>query len=129
MKFSSLAEAAERGKLNRLLEQYLKTCRPPEDSPRKSGRFPNLAGFCRWFGCGTDEVDQLRITHPEAAGYLIAVMEDEALNSPILSPTVVSAYLKRRLSYAERGTANDSSLADCGEVRLVFEHDVVEDGS
>ena len=128
MKIPSLTKAAERGKLNRLLEQYLETCRPSDDSPRKSGRFPNLAGFCRWLGCGTDEIDQLRITHPDAAGYLIAVMEDEALNSPVLSPTVVSAYLKRRLSYAERSPAGDSSLTDCGSVRLVFEHDIVEDG-
>ena len=58
----------------------------------------------------------------------IAVMEDEALNSPVLSPTVVSAYLKRRLSYGERTPSGDPSLADCGKVRLVFEHDIVEDG-
>ena len=121
----SLESAASAGRLPKLIGQYLKFCRKSEE--KKGGRFPNLAGFCRWMGCGMDAVEQLRLTHPEDADYLVAVMEDEALNSPVLSPTVVGAYLKRRLAYGERATSASSS-ADCGEVRLIFEHDITEDG-
>ncbi len=121
----SLESAASAGRLPKLIERYLKFCRKSEE--KKGGRFPNLAGFCRWMGCGMDAVEQLRLTHPEDADYLVAVMEDEALNSPVLSPTVVGAYLKRRLAYGERA-ASASSSADCGEVRLIFEHDIAEDG-
>ena len=121
----SLESAASAGRLPKLIERYLKFCRKSEE--KKGGRFPNLAGFCRWTGCGMDAVEQLRLTHPEDADYLVAVMEDEALNSPVLSPTVVGAYLKRRLAYGERA-ASASSSADCGEVRLIFEHDIAEDG-
>ena len=121
----SLEEAAESGHLRRLIERYLKSCRKAEE--KKGGRFPNLAGFCRWMGCGIEALERLRLTHPDDADYLVAVMEDEALNSPVLSPTVVGAYLKRRLAYGEKA-ASASSSADCGEVRLVFEHDVAEDG-
>ena len=125
IKSESLEDAAENGRLRRLIERYLKFCRAPEE--KKGGRFPNLAGFCRWMGCGIEAIDQLRLTHPGEADYLVAVMEDEALNSPVLSPTVVGAYLKRRLAYGEK-QAGTSSSADCGEVRLVFEHDIAEDG-
>ena len=125
IKSESLEAAAENGRLRRLIERYLKSCRVPEE--KKGGRFPNLAGFCRWMGCGIEAIDQLRLTHPDEADYLIAVMEDEALNSPVLSPTVVGAYLKRRLAYGEKA-ASVSSSADCGEVRRVFEHDIAEDG-
>ena len=123
-KKQSLEEAANVGQLKKRIGQYLKSCRAEE---KKNCRFPNLAGFCRWMGCGMDAVDQLRLTHPADADYLAAVMEDEALNSPVLSPTVVGAYQKRRLAYGEKA-APPSSLADCGEVRLVFEHDIAEDG-
>ena len=129
MKHESLEEVAESGRLKKKIERYLKTCRAKDEGSKKSGRFPNLAGFCRWFGCGLSTVEQLRLTHPEAVDYLIAVMEDEALNAPVLSPTVVSAYLKRRLSYDEKSPSGATSLADCGEMRLIFEHDIAEDGS
>ena len=121
----SLESAAAAGRLPKLIERYLKFCRKAEE--KKGGRFPNLAGFCRWMGCGLEAAEELRLTHPAEADYLVAVMEDEALNSPVLSPTVVGAYLKRRLAYGEK-TATAFSPADCGEVRLVFEHDIAEDG-
>ena len=126
MKKESPESAAERGRLRKLVEQYLKACRP-EGEDRKSGRFPNLAGFCRWLGHGTESIERLRVSYPEEADYLLAVMEDEALNSPVLSPTVVSAYLKRRLAYGEK--TPQASTAECGELRLVFEHDIAEDGA
>ena len=126
----SLSEAVENGQLRKYLKRYLKSCRPaPDADPKKDfGRFPNLAGFCRWLGCGISEVDTLRLSHPTEADWLNAVMEDEAINGCAhLSPTLLSAYLKRRLGYAEKGEA--VSGAECGEMRVIFEHDISEDGA
>ncbi len=125
----SLEEAVQSGKLGRYLSKYLRSCLPsPNADPKRDrGRFPNFAGFCRWLGCGLSEVDSLRLSSPAAYDYLCAVMEDEALNNAALSPTVTSAYLKRRLGYAEKSEA--VSETTCGEVRVIFEHDISEDGA
>ena len=125
----SLESVICEGHLERYLNRYLKDCRPPPDAdPKKNpGRLPNLAGFCRWLGCGISEAEALRLSHPAEADYLLAVMEDEALNSPVPSPTVVSAYLKKRLGYGDRVEA--VSGAECGEMRVIFEHDITEDGA
>lgn len=127
MKSETLEEIVENGRLDRSIHAYLKTCRPDEGD-KKSGRFPNLAGFCRRFGVGLSAVERLRSTHPDAVDYLLAVLEDEALNAPVLSPTVVGAYLKRRLSYGDKASP-DVSSTDCGETRVIFEHDIAEDGA
>ncbi len=126
----SLEKITADGMLPKYLKRYLKSCRPPPDAdPKKAvGTFPNVAGFCRWLGCGISEADALRISHPKEADWLSAVMEDEALNgSSHLSPTLLSAYLKRRLGYSEKADA--VSGADCGEMRVIFEHDISEDGA
>ena len=62
---------------------------------------------------------------PEEFGIIRAMMEDEALNSE-MATTLVSAYLKTRLGYGEPPSAKHA--ADTGEVSLVFEHDIYEDG-
>ena len=128
-KSRSLKDAVESGRLERYLSGYLKSClpSPAADPKRDRGRFPNLAGFCRWLGCGLSELDSLRISFPDAHDYLCAVMEDEALNNAALSPTLATAYLKRRLGYAER--SEGVSEATCGEMRVIFEHDISEDGA
>ncbi|MBE6634105.1 MAG: hypothetical protein E7620_07180 [Ruminococcaceae bacterium] len=125
----SLEAAVTGGKLKSYLSRYLESCQPPPNAdPKKGGgRFPNLAGFCRWLGCGISEVEALRLTHPVEADRLCAVMEDEALNTALLSPTVISAYLKRRLGYGDKPEL--VSGAECGEMRVIFEHDVFEDGA
>lgn len=125
-----LTDAVRKKKLGKLLDDYLAACRPPPDANPKhpGGAFPNLAGFCSFLGCGTEEFEALRAFDPAAADYLCAVFEDEALNrSPMLSPTVVSAYLKHRLGYGEKAEA--VSGAEAGEVRLIFDHDISEDGA
>ena len=126
----SLSELAENGMLQKYVKRYPKSCKPaPDADPKKDcGRFPNFAGFCRWLGCGISEVDGLQISHPAAADWLNAVMEDEAFNGSFTpSPTLLSAYLKHRLGYGEKGDA--VSGAECGEVRVIFEHDISEDGA
>ncbi len=127
----TLESAAASGQLKKYLNRYLRECRPPSgaDGKKAAGKFPNLAGFCRWLGCGVSDLDALRLSHTEAADWLIAVMEDEALNNGAgISPTLLSAYLKRRLGYASERVEAVSG-AECGEMRVIFEHDIGEDGA
>ena len=124
----SMEQIAKSGKLPTYTKRYLKTCLPPPDANPKHpmGRFPNLAGFCRWLGCGISEYEALRLSCPAEADWLAAVMEDEALNSQLTSATLLGTYLKRRLGYNEK--SDPVSGAECGEMKVVFEHDIGEDG-
>ncbi len=124
----SEANPIELSSLPQKLNDYLEECHTlsADASKRKSDSFPNLAGFCRYIGCGMTALEGLRLSNPTVYDYICAIFEDEALNAEI-SPTILTAYLKRRLGYAEKGEA--SAVADCGEVRLIFEHDVLEDGA
>lgn len=125
---TTLTEAVRQNRLVSQLDAYLRQCRPTEEAgnaKRSGGTFPNLAGFCRYLGCGLGELEVLRAYDPSAADFLCTVFEDEAINrSPTLSPTVVSAYLKRRLGYGEKAEPGN----DSGELKLIFEHDISEDG-
>ncbi len=115
-------------RLPRLVEEYVESCRPPPDAdPKKNaGRLPNLAGFCRYLGCALSDIQCLRDTNVRLFDRLCAVFEDELLNhSP--SPTIMSAYLKKRLGYAEEN-ADERSVA-CQQMNLIFEHDIEEDGA
>lgn len=124
---SSLARDAETGRLPRLLKSYLESCHADSEfGVRKTKeRFPNLAGFCRWLGCGIGEATELKDSYPQLYDCICAILEDEALNAD-LSPTLISAYLKQRLGYADKPTAD--KRADCGPLQLLFEHDMEEAG-
>lgn len=104
---------------------YIEFCRN-ETSGKQKMRFPNLAGFCRYLGVGIDTLEELFGDYPSAYGTLCAVFEDEALNSE-LSPTVVTAYLKQRLGYGERHETTGGTC-ELPELKLVFDHDIFEDG-
>ena len=127
-----LAQAFHQGLLREMLEEYVTLCHPPqkteEGRPRSRSstpcgdRFPNLAGFCRFLGCSTEEWLAMERDYPIPFGRLRAVLEDEALNAT-LSPTVIGAYLKRRLGY---DNATDTRTGEQLTVR--FEHDIWEDG-
>ena len=125
-----LEQACRRGILGEILKEYIAFCHSPADPPyaeKKSRatvrveRFPNLAGFCRYLGCSMDEWLSMEQQHPDAFGRLRAVLEDEALNAA-MSPTVIAAYLKRRLGYEKDAEENE------GTVAIQFEHDILEDG-
>ena len=140
----SLEELCKNGRLEELLESYLELCasQPSEDRavsseenqtkkpPRLKSKeqpkasFPNLAGFCRFLGVSTGELERLGGEYPEQYGRILAVLEDEALNSG-LSATLISAYLKKRLGY----DCTSKPLSE-GEKQLQirFEHDILEDG-
>lgn len=59
--------------------------------------------------------------HPTEFGRLRATLEDEALNAA-MSPTVIAAYLKKRLGYDKEPSDADSALT------IQFEHDIFSDG-
>ena len=105
--------------------EYVELCRS-EAVGKSKGRFPNLAGFCRYLGVGVEALEEIFRGSPEEYGALCAVFEDEALNSE-LSATLISAYLKQRLGYGE---PRETKRASCElpEVKLIFDHDIFEDG-
>ena len=127
---STMIKAAANGRLVRKLKEYLASCRPPPDADtkKKDCTFPNLAGFCRFLGCGVSSLDELRAAYPAQYGLVCATLEDEALNFS-LSPTVLTAYLKQRLGYGEKLDTTPSGSAECGQLQLIFEHDITEDGA
>ncbi len=116
-----------RGKnLIAMTEDYISSCRDHSGAATKSrDRFPNLAGFCRQFGISTEDLLRLKKERPELHEYLIFTFEDEALNFGA-SPTLLAAYLKRRLGYGDR--SEQTVGYGGGEMRLIFEHDIEEDG-
>jgi hypothetical protein len=124
---SLLSLATDEQLLPSLLAQYLVQCRASieDHGKRREGGFPNLAGFCRFLGCGTAEFDALRTSHPVLTDRLLAILEDEALNL-LHSPTLLNAYLRHRLTYGERPGIAKETTED--GLRLIFEHDILEDG-
>ena len=72
-------------------------------------------------------MELLKKSDPELYDRICTVLEDEALNSD-LSASVLTAYLKQRIWRAE--PSSDKSTVDQGDqLRLIFEHDILEDGS
>ena len=131
---SVLCRMCAEGVLDGLVDDYLVLCsesvRTSEVSskPRTRHRFPNPAGFCRYLNTGLSDMTALAARFPHEYDKLIAIFEDEALNSDV-SPTLLSAYFKKRLSYSfdlhgEREAADDGAK----EVRYCFEHDIFADG-
>ena len=123
--YNPLITAARKGKLCAKLKAYLAECRPPPEQMVKRGavsKIPNLAGFCASLGCGCACLDELRDEFPRLADYLCAVFEDEALNA-VRSSTLWNFHFKDRLGYFG-GRSNEGE----GELQLIFDHDIKEDG-
>ena len=127
----SKLKALNGGEITTLLNQYLLTCHAEssaaelQDNKRKKSKetvFPNLAGFCRFIGVSTSELEAFGKSYPDEYGKILTVLEDEALNSS-LSPALVSAYLKKRLGYDGAKIQESSS-----QLEIKFEHDIFEDG-
>lgn len=126
---AALESAVTDAELLEALDQYLQSCRPPPDENRKKATvpFPNLAGFCRHMNWGSAEMELLKQANPELHDRICTVLEDEALNSD-LSSSVLTAYLKQRIWRAEP-TPDKSAVSGGDQLRLIFEHDILEDGS
>ena len=118
------------GKLYELTESYLAFCHrekkegTPSSKKASNTTLPNLAGFCRYVGLGMTELEKLLSEFPRERELFLASLEDEALNSAA-SPTVVSAYLKRRLGY-EKEPCAVRELPN--QLKIQFEHDIFKDG-
>ena len=128
----SLEAACKNGEIYLLLEEYVRSCYESyetleEDSKRsaKKGkrRFPNAAGFCRYCKIGEGEYETLAEKYPLEFERMQAVFEDEALNSEV-SPTVLSAYMKKWVGYEK---SPKTQVCD-GQLKIIFDHDIMEDG-
>ena len=132
---SPLSKAFCNRSIYKKLERYVDSClisQTDSDGEERASRsrkkdssyrrFPNIAGFCRYLGVGTDELLEEAIRFPREFGRIRAILEDEALNAS-LSTTVIAAYFKKRLGYDKDTEKSDNSAP---EVR--FEHDIWEDG-
>jgi hypothetical protein len=140
----SLKELCATRQICECLEDYLLFCASSESEERtlednvcsdgknkcKTGRkakssacFPNVAGFCRFLGVGTGELEKLASEYPDEYGKILAVLEDEALNSG-LSATLLSAYLKKRLGY----DMPQKNHSESTQLEISFEHNIMEDG-
>ena len=146
----SIEEACSLGILQELANEYLLSCyartkekkegecedieekekgkgNKKKDSGEKSmQKFPNVAGFCRYFGIGRGKYERLAKKYPEEFEKLSAIFEDEALNSQI-SPSLLSMYLKKRLGYGD-ASESTSTQVDTSQIRLIFDHDIFIDG-
>ena len=57
---------------------------------------------------------------------MLALFEDEALNSD-KNATVLNTYIKERLKFGDKKEC--SSTLPMGDIKVVFEHDIAEDGA
>ncbi len=124
----SISSINDGGKILTLLNKYIIACANAQSEGKKSSKsappsaFPNFAGFCRFLKSSTAELEALRDKFPEDYAKMLTVLEDEALNSK-LSPTIVSAYMKKRLGYDKTTSVQNDS-----QMEIKFEHDIFEDG-
>lgn len=125
----SISGINDGGKILNLLNEYIIACANAQSENAKSQKntppsaFPNFAGFCRFLGASVSELEALCEKFPEHYARMLAILEDEALNSK-LSPTIVSAYMKKRLGYDKAALPQSSS-----QLEIKFEHDIFEDGA
>ena len=115
-----------------LAEEYVKSCKAyAQDVEEKRARsksgekFPNIAGFARMLGVGVSSIKNIESKWPEQYGALLAIFEDEALNSD-KNATILNTYIKERLNFGEK--KEGGATLPVGDLQLVFEHDISEDG-
>ena len=105
---------------------YVTCCREAAEGTRGRGRFPNLAGLCLALGMGIEEFERTMEAEPHIRDMICTLLEDEAINFDP-STSMISTYLKKRLGYGER-TGGGRTSCESGDVQLIFEHDIYEDG-
>jgi hypothetical protein len=138
-RYTEVKRAFADGDMPLLLRRYLLACSSPsvaaypgddeEDGPafERRGkrtdsrpRLPNPAGFCRFLDLDSGAFQRLLEEFPTEVGRILAVFEDEALNSE-LSASVLGLYLKALLGDDERET-------NAGGISVTFDHDILSDG-
>ena len=125
-----MKQICKEGELLHYLDDYLTLCRVKTAEARESGRrgyewFPNLAGFARMLGVSVDTLKKVNAHWPEQYGAMLAILEDEALNTE-KSATILNTYLKEHLGFGEKREGD--AMISAGRVKVVFEHDIAEDG-
>lgn len=116
----------QNGRIAERLREYVALCHCEAGGEEQ---FPNLAGFCRYLGVGLGRLRGVGAKYPDVYDELVTLLEDEALNAshiPAKSAMLTATYFKQRLGYAEKELARD---AKAGEVRVVFDHDILEAGA
>ena len=73
---------------------------------------------------GVDELLAIRSDYPDELDRVLAILEDEALNSGA-PPALISVYLKKRLGYEKDST---QETYDPKSLNICFEHDIFRDG-
>ena len=89
-------------------------------------RFPNIAGFARTLGIGVGDFIIVEKEWPDQYGAMLALFEDEALNSD-KNATLLNSYIKERLKFGEKKEGGAS--LPVGDIKVIFEHDIAEDGA
>ncbi len=115
------------GSVIKRAEGYVRSCQTEKNA--KSACFPNLAGLGRNLGVGLCEMCRLGEKYPQVYDAILAVLEDGALNAECLpgkSALLAMTYFRRRLGYEQPKQRAKVSEGDA--VRVVFEHDIMEDG-
>ena len=80
-------------------------------------------------GIGLGELQRLGGQYPEVYDAILAVLEDGALNAeriPGKSALLAMTYFRRRLGYEQ--SKAEVKQESTKEVRVVFDHDIEEDG-
>lgn len=114
------------------MEEYVKECKYRGSEIEGKGsrgksfeKFPNIAGFARTLGVGVSSIKSIESRWPELYSAMLAIFEDEALNSD-KNATILNTYIKERLNFGEK--KEGGATLPVGDVQLVFEHDIGEDG-
>lgn len=109
-------------------ESYVNRCLSGEMLGERA-LFPNLAGFGRDVGVGLSELARMGEKYPAVYDAMLAILEDGALNAeriPGKSALLAMNYFRRRLGY--EAIKPEAKGAEKGEVRVVFDHDLSQDG-
>lgn len=119
----------EDGSIFARAEAYVNACLEGVEEGERA-QFPNLAGFGRALGIGLGELQRLGQSHPTVYDAILAVLEDGALNTdriPGKLALLAMNYFRRRLGYelVRNEVKSESERA----VRVIFDHDVSEDGA
>ena len=72
-----------------------------------------------------DTLKKVNAHWPEQYGAMLAILEDEALNTE-KSATILNTYLKEHLGFGDKREGD--AVISAGRVKVVFEHDIAEDG-
>ena len=109
-------------------EAYVNECLMGDEAGERV-QFPNLAGFGRSLGVGLGELRRLGDRYPAVYDAILAVLEDGALNTeriPGKSALLAMTYFRRRLGYET--SKQEPKERESKEVRVIFDHDIAEDG-